>query len=351
MKQPNLYLAWFIEGSSTASLLIPFINLTNCSSSLSLEYRNLIHVKIKMIMKHRIGINYLPYIDGSKNHTLTTNRVKKGLGLKGICMQDGLVEKFKRIFARRGRSIILAYDHGIEHGPTDFLENPDSADPSYIVKLARDAGFDGIVLQRGVAEKYYDGGVPLIVKLNGKTSLYTGEPLSVANCTVEEAVSLGASAVGYTIYAGSGYEWKMLEEVARIKRDALKFDIPLVIWSYPRGGKVKDETAPEIVAYAARVALEVGADAMKIKYTGDPKTFSWAVKVAGKVPVLMSGGPKTKTEVEFLKQVEGVIEAGALGIAVGRNVWQRRDALKFAQVLGKLVYEGRKVEELAGELQ
>jgi class I fructose-bisphosphate aldolase len=93
----------------------------------------------------------------------------------------------------------------------------------------------------------------------------------------------------------------MFEELRTIKRDALRFDIPLIIWSYPRGGKVTNETAPEVVAYAARIALEVGADAMKIKYTGDPKTFSWAVKVAGKVPVLMSGGPKTRTEEEFLR--------------------------------------------------
>jgi len=109
-----------------------------------------------------------------------------------------LIEKFLRTFARRGRSIILAYDHGIEHGPADFMDNPDSADPGYILKLAREAGFDGVVFQRGVAEKYYDGSVPLILKLNGKTSLYNGEPISVANCSVEEAISLGASAVGYT---------------------------------------------------------------------------------------------------------------------------------------------------------
>ncbi|CCC81912.1 fructose-bisphosphate aldolase [Thermoproteus tenax] len=256
-----------------------------------------------------------------------------------------LTEKFLRIFARRGKSIILAYDHGIEHGPADFMDNPDSADPEYILRLARDAGFDGVVFQRGIAEKYYDGSVPLILKLNGKTTLYNGEPVSVANCSVEEAVSLGASAVGYTIYPGSGFEWKMFEELARIKRDAVKFDLPLVVWSYPRGGKVVNETAPEIVAYAARIALELGADAMKIKYTGDPKTFSWAVKVAGKVPVLMSGGPKTKTEEDFLKQVEGVLEAGALGIAVGRNVWQRRDALKFARALAELVYGGKKLAE------
>jgi DhnA-type fructose-1,6-bisphosphate aldolase and related enzymes len=262
-----------------------------------------------------------------------------------------LTDKFKSIFARRGRSIVLAYDHGIEHGPTDFLDNPDSAEPEYILKIARDAGFDGVVFQRGVAEKYYDGSVPLILKLNGKTSLYNGAPVSAPNCTVEEAVSLGASAVGFTIYAGSDYEWKQVEYLAQIKRDAVKFDMPLVVWSYPRGGKVDakyngNEHHPEVVAYAARIALELGADAMKIKYTGDPKTFAWAVRVAGKVPVLMSGGPKMKTDEEFLRQVEEVISVGALGVAVGRNVWQRKNAVEFGKLLGRMVYEGKKVAEI-----
>jgi len=249
-----------------------------------------------------------------------------------------LVDKFRRIFMRRGRAIILAYDHGIEHGPTDFMDNEKSADPAYIIDIAVKLGFDGLVLQRGLAEKYYGGQIPLILKLNGKTSLYPGEPISVANCTVEEAISLGASAVGYTIYAGSGLEYKMFEELSRIKKDAVKFDVPLVVWSYPRGSKVKDEQSPEVVAYAARIALELGADAMKIKYTGDPKTFSWAVKVAGKVPVLMSGGPKTKTDEEFLKQVEGVIMAGGSGIAVGRNVWQRTDPFAIGESIKRMVY-------------
>ncbi len=249
-----------------------------------------------------------------------------------------LVEKFRRTFMRRGRAVVLAYDHGIEHGPTDFLDNERSADPAYIIEIAVKLGVDGIVLQRGLAEKYYSGQLPLILKLNGKTSLYPGEPISVANCTVEEAISLGASAVGYTIYAGSGLEYKMFEELAKIKHDAVKFDVPLVVWSYPRGSRVKDEQSPETVAYAARVALELGADAMKIKYTGDPKTFSWAVRVAGKVPVLMSGGPKTKTDEEFLKQVEGVVAAGGSGVAVGRNVWQRRDPFAIGESIKKIVY-------------
>lgn len=254
-----------------------------------------------------------------------------------------LVEKFLRTFAPRGRSILLAYDHGLEHGPADFLDNEDAASPEYVLKVAAEAGLDGVVLQRGVAEKYYDGRVPLVVKLNGKTSLYQGPPMSAPNCTVEEAVSLGAKAVGFTIYPGSDHEWRMFQALAEVKRQALRFDVPLVVWSYPRGGAVAsryggDEHHPDVVAYAARVALELGADAAKIKYTGDPATFARAVKAAGRMPVLMSGGPKARTDEEFLQQVKGALQAGALGLAVGRNVWQRRDAVDFARKLARLVY-------------
>jgi class I fructose-bisphosphate aldolase len=101
-----------------------------------------------------------------------------------------------------------------------------------------------------------------------------------------------------------------------------------------------------MVAYAARIGLELGADAVKIKYTGDPNTFRWAVKSAGKAKVLMSGGPKAPTEEDFLKQVKGVIDAGGVGVAVGRNVWQHEEPLKMATALRALVVEGRDLEEV-----
>jgi class I fructose-bisphosphate aldolase len=86
--------------------------------------------------------------------------------------------------------------------------------------------------------------------------------------------------------------------------------------------------------------LELGADAVKIKYTGDSASFSWAVKAAGGVKVFMSGGPKAPTDEDFLKQVKGVIDAGATGLAVGRNVWQNREPLTMAEKLRKVIFEG-----------
>lgn len=246
-------------------------------------------------------------------------------------------------FLEKDRSIILAYDQGIEHGPTDF--NQKNVDPSIIMEIAEKGRFNGLVFQKGLAEKYYNGKVPLILKVQGKTNIFKGEPLSRQNCSVEYAVSLGAKAVGYTIYPGSAHESAMLQEFGKIQEEARKYDLAVIVWVYPRGEAIKDDTTKDVVAYAARLGLELGADAVKIKYTGDPVTFSWAVKAAGKARVLMSGGPKAPTEEVFLQHVKGVLDAGGTGLAVGRNVWQHEEPLKMASSLRALVIERKSLEE------
>lgn len=243
------------------------------------------------------------------------------------------------IFLTNGRSVLLAYDQGLEHGPsTDFTDR--NVDPSFIMETAVKGGFNGVIFQKGLAERYYDGKVPLIVKLNGRSSLPKGEPLSRQVCSVEYAVSLGAKAVGYTIYLGSSFESEMFAEFGRIQEQAHERGLPAIAWVYPRGAAVQNDTSKEIVAYAARAALELGADAAKIKYTGDSQSFSWAVKSAGKMPVFMSGGPKAPDDATFLAHVAGAIKAGATGLAVGRNVWQNPDPLAMAKALKSLVIEG-----------
>jgi len=247
------------------------------------------------------------------------------------------------VFLENNQGILLAYDQGLEHGPTDF--NDRNVDPAAIMELAVAGRFNGIVFQKGLAERYYDGRVPLILKVNGKTNLVKGEPLARQNCSVQRAHEIGAKAIGYTIYAGSAHESFMLEEFGRIQEEAHKLKMAAIAWVYPRGEAIKDDAAPEIVAYAARIGLELGADAVKIKYTGDVQSFKWAVKSAGKTKVFMSGGPKAPSETDFLKQVREVLDAGAAGLAVGRNVWQSSDPLRIARALRRLVIEDRPVEE------
>jgi len=240
-----------------------------------------------------------------------------------------------------GKAMYLAYDQGLEHGPIDFSEK--SSDPNYILDIAISGGYNAVIFQKGIAEKYYKGSkyeqkIPLILKLNGKTNLYKGEAFSTQICEVDEALKLGASAVGYTIYAGSKYESNMFKEFGKIVRDAHSHDIPVIGWIYPRGKDILNDTAPEIIAYAARIGLELGADIVKIKYSGSKENFRWAVKSAGKTKVVLSGGAKVNED-QFLKIIKDVMDAGAIGVAVGRNVWQHENPLEITKKLKKIIFE------------
>src|SRR6266566_4575789 len=220
-------------------------------------------------------------------------------------------------FLKNGKGLLLAYDQGFEHGPsTDFNEK--NIDPNYVLDIAVKGQFTGVVLHKGIAEKYYNSKIPLIIKLNGKTSLPKGEPISSQVCSVEEAISLGAKGVGYTIYLGSANENIMLQEFGEIQEDAHEEGVPAIAWIYPRGEAVKNDTAPEIVSYA--------------------------VKAAGLAKVFMSGGPKAPTDETFLNQVKGAIDAGATGLAVGRNVWQHTDPLKMSSALREIIFNGKEVD-------
>ena len=252
---------------------------------------------------------------------------------------------------KNGRALFLAYDHGMEHGTVDFDDR--SVDPEKVLAIANCGQFSGVILQKGVAEKYYNSKkyqVPLIVKLNGKTNLVDdSDPYSPQLCRVEEAVELGASAVGYTVYVGSRYENKMINEFAKIERKADKYGLPLIGWMYPRGKAVAGrEYSREVLSYAARLALEVGAEMVKIPYSGDRESFSWVVKAAGKVKIVVQGGPKIK-EGLFYQVIRDVLSAGAIGLAVGRNVWQAGEPIKGAEEIGKIVCEKLKAPRQKGE--
>ena len=252
--------------------------------------------------------------------------------------------RLKRFFNLRkivqnGRILLLAYDQGIEHGPTDFDDK--NVDPNYIIDIAAQGGYTGLVLQKGVAEKYYDKlkreKVNLVLKLNGKTSLVKGDPVSGQLATIEEARDLGAVAVGYTIYIGSGHEEEMLMEASRIQAEAHSWGLPLILWIYPRGSGVEDIPKNQLMAYATRVALTIGADVVKVHPEGTMKDFAWAVKAAGKVRVVAAGGSKI-SEKKLLSNIKGYIENGGNGMAIGRNVWQAKDPIKLSEKIRDVVW-------------
>jgi class I fructose-bisphosphate aldolase len=250
-----------------------------------------------------------------------------------------------------GTLLLLPIDQGIEHGPRDFFPNPASKDPEYQFRLAAEAGYSAIACQIGLAEKYYPdyaGQVPLLLKVNGKTDVPPGDAaLSTTNASVEDAVRLGADAVGYTLYVGSPRQDEDLHQLKGVREDCDRYGMPLVIWAYPRGKYIAQKGGQNsfyAIDYAARMAMEMGADVVKLNYPKlDPEKDKDApapynemtipqeeavrqvVESAGRALVVLSGGSKIDDDA-LLAQTRAIMQAGGSGVIYGRNVWQRGHA-------------------------
>lgn len=237
-----------------------------------------------------------------------------------------------------GRALYLAYDQGLEHGPVDF--NDVNVDPAYILDIAKKGKYTAMIFQKGIVEQYGNlvkkSKIPLIIKLNGKTSLTKGEPISQQICSVKEAVKLGAVAVGYTIYFGSTYERIMMYEFARIEEEAHSLGLPVILWAYPRGKAVEGKSKDDLMEYSARIGLEIGADMVKLQYSGNPLALQKTIRAAGRTKVVIAGGAKIE-EKEFLDDVKRIMDVGVAGIAVGRNVWQNDNPEKISKQLREIV--------------
>ncbi|MFB6209711.1 MAG: class I fructose-bisphosphate aldolase [Candidatus Nanohaloarchaea archaeon] len=262
---------------------------------------------------------------------------------------------------RNGNSLILAYDHGTEHGPVDFEPMPKSADPTHVFEVAKHDAVTAIALQRGNAEYYRKwqretgnrDSAPLLVKLNGNSNLAWREDYySPKQCTVEYAVEeLDADAIGYTMYAGSVNEDKMWEDFREVQEEARNYGIPVVMWSYPRGKGIQEnpdysgQKDADVIAYGARLGLELGADMVKCKYPGSREEWNQLEKQVAELKTVMSGGSKRSDEA-FLEDVRSTVEVGGNGLAVGRNVFQRENPKDLLDKLELVIYEGKSVEEV-----
>ncbi len=247
---------------------------------------------------------------------------------------------------RDGKIVILAYDHGIEHGPADFTNMPERTDPEPVFEAATHPGVTSLAVQKGIAEGYYpsyEDDVNLLMKLNGTSNLWMGEPDTAVNCSVEYAVQVGASSVGFTVYAGANNEIGMVEEFREAQERSREHDLPVVMWGYPRGQGVKNASSPDVIAYAARLGLELGADVTKVKYPGSQEAMEDVVRMTGDSKVVMSGGSKT-TDREFLEEVKATMNAGGDGVAVGRNVWQHENPQEILDALEAVVFEDATVD-------
>jgi fructose-bisphosphate aldolase, class I len=260
-----------------------------------------------------------------------------------------------------GTAFFLPYDQGLEHGPRDFAANPSSGDPRYVLRLAVEGGFNGVVLQVGLAEKFfweYAGELPLVLKLNGKTDIPPDdEALSPLHASVADAVRLGADAVGYTLYTGTPAAERDFTQYRQVRADAERLGMPLIVWSYPRGSAVQAKGGRDsfyAVDYAARTAGELGADVVKVNFphpdkrTGVPAEYDRevgaqtaidaVVRSAGRTLLLVSGGSRGGDE-QMLDKARMSVRAGATGLIFGRNVWQREhdESLRFVERLREVL--------------
>jgi class I fructose-bisphosphate aldolase len=226
-----------------------------------------------------------------------------------------------------------------------------------------EGGFNGVVLQVGLAEKYfpeYAGDIPLVLKLNGKTEIPSdAAALSPLNASVEDGVRLGAVAVGYTLYVGSPAQEADFAQLRQVRADAERLGMPLIVWSYPRGSAIEAKGGKGslyAVDYAARTASELGADVVKLNFpqpelvTDVPEPYTTpfdtqeavgrVVRSANRSLVIIAGGTKAGDD-EMLRKAQESMRAGATGLIFGRNVWQREHAasLDFVRRLRDVLEE------------
>jgi len=251
--------------------------------------------------------------------------------------------RLERIIDRNSqKTVIIPMDHGVTVGPIEGL-----ADMRTTVSKVVAGGANAILMHKGMVSAGHRGtgrDVGLIIHLSGGTSLSPDPNAKELVCTVEEAIQLGADAVSLHINLGAETDKEMLHQLGYVSGQCLKWQIPLVAMMYTRGPKIKDEYDVNNIKHAARVGAELGADIVKVVYTGSVDSFAKVVQGCP-VPVVIAGGPKMGSDEEIFKMVEGALKAGAMGVSIGRNAFQHKKPDKMVAALSKMVHEGASVKQ------
>lgn len=244
-----------------------------------------------------------------------------------------------------GKMLCIPMDHGISNGPIKGLEDIHS-----VIYECSSAGLTCVLVNKGIIKSMpRPPNIGLIAHFSASTSIGPAPNRKILIGTVEEAIRLGADAVSLHINIGSKEEPEMLQKLGIISDKCDEWSVPLVAMMYPRGENIKNPHDPEIVAHAARVGAEAGADVVKTVYTGDPASFRRVVRGCP-VPIVIAGGPKANTDREILEMCEGAMMAGAKGVTFGRNIFQHKNPPTIVRALYKIILEKRNVREAMKEL-
>jgi predicted phospho-2-dehydro-3-deoxyheptonate aldolase len=273
-------------------------------------------------------------------------------GLFYLLGKEGKVMTGKRIRLERimnretGKTVIVPMDHGVTIGPVPGLINlPET------VNAVANGGANAFVVHKGVAEAGHrrrGKDVGLIIHLSASTQLAPDPNSKTMVCTVEEAIKLGADGVSIHVNLGAENERSMLNDLGYVGRVAMEWGMPLLVMIYTRGPKVKNEYDVKLVKHAARVGAELGADIVKVVYTGSVESFREVVEGCF-VPVVIAGGEKMGNDEDIIEMIKGAMAAGAAGVSIGRNVFQHKDPEKIVQTISQIVH-GSAVDEKVAKL-
>ncbi len=239
-----------------------------------------------------------------------------------------------------GRMLCIPMDHSFTIGPVAGLENPEEM----IVKVAK-GGATSFLVHKGIIKSLRKPApIGMIMHVSASTNLSPTPNRKVLNSSVLEGLRLGADAISIHVNMGSKEEAEMLEQLGMVADQCDEYQVPFIAMMYPRGEGIKDPADPDVVAHVARVGAESGADIVKTVYTGDTESFREVVRKCP-VPVVLAGGAKVESDSEVLKLAHEVMEAGAMGVTFGRNVFQHRDPTMMVRAIRRIVIERSSVEE------
>ncbi len=245
-----------------------------------------------------------------------------------------------------GNMVVVAMDHCPAIGPCAGL-----IDPIETVRKISAGHPDTLFMHKGNIKKVYpiliESRIPFLLSISTATTLGPNPERVYLVDTVEYACQIGASGVSMRIFVGGPFEHEMIQALGQVSAECERYGLVLMAMMYPKG--FANDYDPKVVKHAARIGAELGADYVKTYYTGNAESFS-EVTASCPAPIVMSGGPKTETAVDFLRTLKGAMDGGAIGVAVGRNVWQHEDPAAMLRAVNAVVHQGISPEEAALEI-
>ena len=266
-------------------------------------------------------------------------------------MHLGKSVRLERIFNRNtGKTIIVPLDHGVSVGPIFGL-----VDLRNTVDKVADGGANAVLMHKGIPRRSHRGhgrDIGLIIHLSGSTDLSPFPNAKTLVGEVEDAIRLGADALAVSAFICGATEGKRLLTIANCVRQAARYDLPVVAHIYPReftDGVARVSHKPELVAWAVRCGVECGVDVVKTAYCGDVREFGQIVSDSP-VTIVTAGGPKTESMGDALQMASEVIQSGARGMTVGRNIWSHPEITKAVRAFLAVIHDGLPPEEAIKEL-